>query len=111
MKGGGPWEVSLWTTISTPQNKAFLPIWAPKSFITQIAKNALSSPALPNLPYNCIDYPLPKMFDLFFVGMTKCSVEEAVPSDTAGDILSSKFKIISVNHFHGHLHPVALEIS
>ena len=41
-------------------------LWAPKSFITQIARNALSSPALPNLPYIGIDYPLPKMFDLFF---------------------------------------------
>ena len=46
-------------------------LWDPKSFITQIAKNALSSLALPNVLYSCSDYPLPKMFDLLFLGMTK----------------------------------------
>lgn len=54
-------------------------LWAPKSFITQIAKNASSSPALPNLLYICIDYPLPKMFDFFFQGWLNVQWKKQFP--------------------------------
>ena len=41
-------QVYSWAQISTPQDKTFLPM-GPKSLVNQIAKNASSSPAFPNL--------------------------------------------------------------